>query len=134
MVTLTLTRKKPTGKAVCGFLVIPFSQLPYNDRIDDDAVIDTLENADFIIPPGTYKLKRTYSPKFKKLLPLVQDVPDREGIRIHKGSKPEHSTGCILTDLRGMALIDVLFNRLDFLSDDDEEVQLEIFDPLCSGT
>ena len=93
MVTLTLKRNPQTGKAVKGSLRIPFSQLPYNDRIDDDAVIDTLENADFIIPPGTYRLERTYSPKFKKLLPLVQDVPDREGIRIHRGSMPQHSTG-----------------------------------------
>jgi hypothetical protein len=26
----------------------------------------------------------------------VQNVPNRSGIRIHRGTKPEHSTGCIL--------------------------------------
>ena len=36
------------------------------------------------------------SPKFKRLLPIVQNVPQRSGIRIHRGSKPEHSTGCVL--------------------------------------
>jgi hypothetical protein len=29
-------------------------------------------------------------------LPIVQNVPQRSGIRFHRGSKPEHSTGCIL--------------------------------------
>ena len=36
------------------------------------------------------------SPHFKRLLPLVCNVPNRAGIRIHRGTKPEHSRGCIL--------------------------------------
>lgn len=35
----------------------------------------TLENASFIIPPGRYRLTVTYSPKFKRDLPLVNNVP-----------------------------------------------------------
>ena len=27
---------------------------------------------------------------------IVQNVPNRSGIRFHRGTKPEHSTGCIL--------------------------------------
>ena len=27
---------------------------------------------------------------------IVQNVPNRSGIRIHRGTKPEHSTGCVL--------------------------------------
>lgn len=57
---------------------------------------NTLENADYIIPTGTYPLVVTESPKFKRLMPLVCQVPGRSGIRIHRGSRPEHSTGCIL--------------------------------------
>ena len=103
-----------------GTLILPFEDEPETCR--------TLENADFIIPAGTYPLERTWSPKFKKHLPLVCDVPDREGIRIHKGSIPEHSEGCILTDLAGMAYLDVLFNRVQF-DYEDEKVQIEIIDP-----
>ena len=58
--------------------------------------IATLENADYIIPEGTYKVSVTYSPRFKKMMPLISTVPGRSGIRIHGGTKPEHSTGCVL--------------------------------------
>ena len=34
--------------------------------------------------------------KFKRLLPVLEQVPGRSGIRIHRGSRPEHSKGCIL--------------------------------------
>ncbi len=58
--------------------------------------IATLENADYIIPVGTYPVSVTFSPRFKRMLPLIGNVPGRSGIRIHRGTKPEHSKGCIL--------------------------------------
>ena len=58
--------------------------------------IATLENADYIIPVGTYPVSVTFSPRFKRMLPLVMQVPGRSGIRFHRGTKPEHSKGCIL--------------------------------------
>ena len=58
--------------------------------------VATLENAEFIIPAGTYPIVVTWSPKFKRMLPLVNKVPRRSGIRVHRGTKPEHSRGCIL--------------------------------------
>ena len=85
----------------------------------------TLENADFIIPPGTYPLKRTWSPKFKKLLPEICEVPRRSGIRIHSGSKPEHSHGCILLSFEDMQIIQVFFNRHQ-IENEDEELYIQI--------
>ena len=90
--TIKLTRNPQKGNAVNGILVIPAE----TGFCRADMVVPTLENADFIIPAGTYPLDLTWSPRFKKLMPEVQDVPDREGIRIHLGSVPEHSQGCIL--------------------------------------
>ena len=58
--------------------------------------IATLENADYIIPVGTYPVSVTLSPRFQRNLPLIGNVPGRSGIRIHRGTKPEHSKGCIL--------------------------------------
>ena len=58
--------------------------------------IATLENADYIIPVGTYSVSVTFSPRFKRMMPLIGNVPGRSGIRIHGGTKPEHSTGCVL--------------------------------------
>jgi hypothetical protein len=108
---------------VTGTIILPFEEKPLS--------YPTLENADFIIPPGIYPLRRTWSPRFRKLLPLVDNVPDREGIRIHMGTKPEHSEGCILTNYACMANINVLFNRVakhNELFEENEEIQIEIRD------
>lgn len=48
------------------------------------------------IPEGTYKVILSYSPKFKRELPLLLDVPFFTGIRIHKGNDNNDSSGCIL--------------------------------------
>lgn len=48
------------------------------------------------IPTGTYSIIMTYSPKFKKRLPLLLSVPAFEGIRIHAGNTAKDSLGCIL--------------------------------------
>ena len=59
-------------------------------------ICDTLENADYLIPALVYKVQVTQSPKFRRLLPCLVQVPGRSGIRVHRGTKPEHSKGCIL--------------------------------------
>ena len=38
------------------------------------------------IPEGRYPIVITYSPKFKKWLPLLLGVPNCSGIRIHQGN------------------------------------------------
>lgn len=84
MATIRLKRVSQEGKAVRGSMRV-------NGRD-----IATLENADYIIPVGTYPVLVTFSPRFKRMLPLIGNVPGRSGIRIHGGTKPEHSTGCVL--------------------------------------
>lgn len=48
------------------------------------------------IPYGKYEVNITYSPKFKRDLPLLLNVPFFEGIRIHRGNTHKDSSGCIL--------------------------------------
>ena len=48
------------------------------------------------IPAGVYKMAMSWSPKFQKMLPILFDVPNFEGIRIHAGNAPSHTQGCIL--------------------------------------
>ena len=81
---INLIRTKREGKAVHGTMRV------------GERDIATLENADYIIHDGTYTVSVTYSPRFKKMMPLIGNVPRRSGIRIHGGTKPEHSTGCVL--------------------------------------
>lgn len=48
------------------------------------------------IPMGRYGVEVTYSPKFKRMLPLIKDVPHFEGIRIHAGNTVADTEGCPL--------------------------------------
>lgn len=48
------------------------------------------------IPEGRYAVAVTFSPRFKRWLPLLLHVPMFEGIRIHAGNSAEDTAGCIL--------------------------------------
>lgn len=48
------------------------------------------------IPVGIYKVLITYSPKYKKNMPLINNVPAFSGIRIHSGNSAKDTEGCIL--------------------------------------
>ena len=48
------------------------------------------------IPTGSYPVVLTYSPRFKRTLPLLKNVPHFEGIRIHLGNSATDTSGCIL--------------------------------------
>ena len=48
------------------------------------------------IPEGRYEVKITMSNRFKRELPLLLNVPNFEGIRIHSGNHEGHTEGCLL--------------------------------------
>lgn len=48
------------------------------------------------IPCGRYKVIVNDSPKLKRRLPLLLDVPGFTGIRIHAGKNERNTEGCIL--------------------------------------
>lgn len=73
--------------------------------VNDKHLCDTLEDrvrpegekvyGKTAIPEGTYEVKLTHSPRFKKTLPEILNVPNFSGIRIHSLNKAEESEGCI---------------------------------------
>ena len=89
-------------------------------------ICDTLENADYLVPALIYKVQVTNSPKFKRPLPVLQQVPGRTGIRFHRGTKPEHSKGCIL-----VSAADELVLTAKWLKEqhDHEETRIEFVSP-----
>lgn len=48
------------------------------------------------IPTGTYTVTYTYSNKFKKMMPAINNVKGFSGIRIHSGNTEKDSLGCII--------------------------------------
>jgi hypothetical protein len=74
--------------------------------INDKHLCDTLEDrvrpegekvyGKTAIPEGTYEVKLTHSPRFKKILPEILNVPNFSGIRIHTGNSSKDTEGCII--------------------------------------
>ena len=58
-----LIRNQPQGKALFGQLYV-----------DGTFFCDTLENTDYAIPTGFYRLRVTMSPRFKIFLPILDGV------------------------------------------------------------
>lgn len=133
---LQLFRNAPKGNSITGRLVI-----------DGRWFCNTLERQGYQILALFYSVKVTQSPRFKRLLPLVTGVPRtpqdgyrtatpmgraesaigyRQGIRFHVGTRPEHSTGCILVPNRA---IEKELTRLILKAQNaHEEILLEVID------
>jgi len=48
------------------------------------------------IPSGTYKVILNFSNRFKRIMPLLLDVPNYSGIRMHWGTDEFDTEGCLL--------------------------------------
>ena len=100
---LTLIRYQPDGDAIFGHLQAVNTPEAFEP-------MDTLENLQYAIPTGFYRLRLTHSPRFQELLPILDGVygyardphngAQRTGIRIHAGNTIKDTTGCILVGER----------------------------------
>lgn len=82
--TFTLGELEVNNKYLCDTL---------EDRMRPDNQKVMHETA---IPRGTYNVVLSYSPRFKQILPEIQNVPNFTGIRIHKGNNTKDTSGCLL--------------------------------------
>ena len=92
--TYTIGKLFINGKEFCDVL-----EDVVRDKNKDGDLQDTGEAKVYgktAIPFGTYKVVLTMSNRFKIVLPLLVDVPEFEGIRIHAGNTSEDTHGCLL--------------------------------------
>ena len=128
-----LIRNKRDGKAVNGTLYSVAHRFSRSAGIYKEyltPICPTLENADYLIPALIYRVSVTQSAKFKRLLPILNQVPGRSGIRIHRGTKPEHSKGCILVSAEHEPSLTALFLAEQSAN---EETRLEIYELDCAS-
>lgn len=85
---LTLHRDQPDHTGTPGRL-----------SIDGEPECFSLERTAKQIPAGRYRVAVTFSPRFRRSLPLLLNVPGREGIRIHPANVQRELDGCIAVGL-----------------------------------
>jgi hypothetical protein len=98
---LTLQRNVFTDKSTIGMMAIEgvFECYICEDRVREvpgAPVAEWKVPHETAIPQGRYRIERTMSARFGKIMPLLLKVPGYEGIRIHPGNKPEDTEGCLL--------------------------------------
>lgn len=128
---LTLVRDRTPKNHTAGEMFYKGHQLCYT--CEDLVRIEKIKGIT-AIPNGTYKVIITYSNRFKKPLPLLLDVPNFTGVRIHAGNTAEDTEGCILVGLeqtptgvgRSRDAMNLIMPLIDGALKRGEEVELEI--------
>jgi hypothetical protein len=96
MIHLVTTRDEFTDEYTIGTMSADGEFLYYTL---EDPVRDHKIKGITAIPAGTYKGIVNMSNRFKKMMPLLLDVPGFEGVRIHSGNTAKDTEGCILIGL-----------------------------------
>jgi hypothetical protein len=91
---LTLQRGNFTKESTGGILAV-------NDTLQCFTLEDQVRSGPKVmgetaIPFGTYEVILSMSPKFKRIMPEILNVPGFTGIRIHTGNVDEDTEGCLL--------------------------------------
>ncbi len=72
--------------------------------INDNYFCETIEDEEraqkvmheTAIPKGTYRVILNFSNRFQQRMPLLLNVPNFSGIRIHSGNTDDDSSGCVI--------------------------------------
>src|ERR1044072_3506132 len=128
---LTLIRGESTKHSTPGKLYV-------NGKFEcytlEDVVRPEKIKGETAIDAGTYRVIIDMSNRFKRLLPLLLDVPNFSGVRIHPGNTDRDTEGCILVgdspavDFLGSSRVafDRLFSKMQAARKADETIAITI--------
>ena len=91
---LELVRRTLGEKATTGDLYVDGAWEAFS--LEDHVRTGPKVPGETAIPEGVYRVIVTPSPRFKRPLPLLVNVPGFDGIRIHPGNSHEDTHGCLL--------------------------------------
>lgn len=98
MLKLLLVREIKTAKQTHGRLF----KIDENNKREflcytlEDAERPVKIKGETAIPTGIYTVIVTMSPRFKKEMPLIMNVPNFSGVRLHGGNTEKDTEGCPL--------------------------------------
>lgn len=100
----------------------------------EDVVRPVKIKGETAIPAGTYNVVITPSQRFKRDLPLLENVPGFDGIRIHPGNSSADTEGCILpgrtrTDRtvgESKVAFNALYGKIQQALNDGDRCEIEI--------
>lgn len=102
-----------------------------DDSMSESEIIKKKIYGQTAIPSGTYDVVITYSPKYKKMMPLILGVKGYSGIRIHSGNTAKDTLGCLIVGknkevgkvLESRTTYNALFKKL---SSTNEKIKIQI--------
>ena len=103
-----------------------------NRDLNKNGVFDGSEKkvySETCIPFGQYKVIINQSPRFKRLMPRLLNVPHFDGILIHNGVTEKNSAGCILVgsyDGQKLVRSKEIFNKLFEIMKYYNDIQINI--------
>lgn len=91
-----------------------------DDSMSEKDILKLKVKGETAIPTGIYPVTITYSPKYKKQMPLINNVKGYSGIRIHSGNTAKDTEGCLLVGqnkevgkvLNSRKMYNILFKQL----------------------
>ena len=104
---IKLIRNQPQGKALFGRLLVDCENVSGFQSFK--LQMDTLEHTDYAIPSGFYRLRLTYSPRFKEILPILDGVWGFRSSYLGKASN-EYLLNANGQEVRGSGVTSELLN------------------------
>ena len=126
--TYTIGKLYVDGKYFCD--VLEDKDRGLDSSMTESEILKKKVKGQTAIPTGHYVINITYSPKYKRMMPLLLDVKGFSGIRIHSGNTAKNTEGCLIVGKNkkvGMVLESRdTYKRLFKMMEGQDEITIDI--------